>query len=99
MFRPIAVEALDDYKIWVKYSDGVSGIVSLAHLVGKGLFKAWENLENFKAVKIDPESHAISWGPDIDICPDNIYFEILKIDPERYFSDHQMGNYQHAVNV
>lgn len=53
--------------------------MSLAHLKGKGLFKAWENEENFKAVKIDPESHAISWGPDIDICPDNIYFEILKM--------------------
>ena len=97
MFKPIAVKALKDYKIWVKYSDGTAGIVSLAHLVSKGVFKSWENYENFEKIKIDTESHAISWGQDMDICPDTIYFEISGIDPEKYFYDHRIEQYPEAV--
>jgi hypothetical protein len=86
MFKARWVKPLEDYKIRVRYADGVEGVVSLAHLKGKGVFKLWDNYENFKKVKIDPESSAISWGNDIDICPDAVYFEIAGIDPEEYFN-------------
>lgn len=86
MYKPISVKALDDYKIMVKYEDGVEGVVSLAHLLGKDVFKAWEDYENFEKVTIDPESHAISWGKELDICPDAVYFEIKNINPEKYFN-------------
>ena len=86
MFKPVWVKPLDDYKIRVRYADGVEGIVNLSHLRGKGIFKAWEDYNFFKAVGIAPESGAISWGKDIDICPDAVYFEITGINPEEYFS-------------
>lgn len=89
MFKPVWVKPLADYKIRVKFADGVEGVVSLEHLVGKGVFKAWEDYEYFKKVRIDPESRALSWGDDIDICPDTLYFEITHIDPEEYFTQHQ----------
>lgn len=87
MFKPVWVKPLEDYKIQVRYADGVEGVVSLAHLKGKGVFRIWDDYENFRKVKIDVESNAISWGDDIDICPDAIYFEITDIDPEQYFRE------------
>lgn len=97
MFKPVDVQPLEDYKIWVKYSDGVEGVVSLAHLAGKGVFKAWDENDLFKNVAIDPESHAIRWGELIDICPDNIYFEIKGIKPETYFDDYFAEQFRPAV--
>ncbi len=97
MFKPIEVKPLEDYKIWVKYSDGIEGTVSLAHLAGNGVFKAWEQHDHFKNVSIDPGSNAICWGKDIDICPDTIYFEIAGIDPETYFNDYPVEQFRPAV--
>ena len=85
MFKVVSVEALEDYNIRVKYVDGRDGVVNLAHLKGKGVFKAWDNYDYFRSVTIDPESQAISWGNNIEICPDAVYFEIAGIDPEEYF--------------
>ena len=86
MFKPVWIMPLDDYKIQVRFADGVEGVISLAHLKGKGIFKAWEDYDFFKRVKIDPESNALSWGEEIDICPDAVYFEITGINPEEYFN-------------
>jgi len=52
MFKPIEVKALADYKIWVKYSDGVEGEVDLSHLAGKGVFKVWNDYSAFEKVYI-----------------------------------------------
>ena len=38
MLRPVEVKALSDYRLWVRYSDGVTGEVDLSHLAGKGVF-------------------------------------------------------------
>ncbi len=37
MFKPIAIKALSNYKIWIKYSDGVEGEVNLSYFAGKGV--------------------------------------------------------------
>ncbi|MCX7839868.1 MAG: DUF2442 domain-containing protein, partial [Anaerolineae bacterium] len=38
---PIEVKPLENYRIWLKYSDGREGIVDLSHLAGKGVFALW----------------------------------------------------------
>jgi len=40
MFKPIQVKVLPNYKLWVKYTDGVEGEIDLSHLVGKGVFSS-----------------------------------------------------------
>ncbi len=37
MPRPIEVKPLENYRLWVKFSDGVEGVVDLSGLVGKGV--------------------------------------------------------------
>ena len=68
----VEVEARDGYRIWVRYDDGVSGEIDLSHLTGKGVFKAWDDLEFFRGVYVIPEQ-AIAWSEEIDICPDAAY--------------------------
>ncbi len=81
MERIVDVKALDDYKVWIKFTDGVEGTVDLSKLVGKGVFTKWADEEFFKSVSIDPESRTISWGKEIDLCPDTLYAKVLGVDP------------------
>ena len=47
MTGPIKVKPLDNYKLWVKYSDGIEGIVDLSNLVGKGIFSLWNDYREY----------------------------------------------------
>jgi hypothetical protein len=68
--RIVAVEARPDYRVWIKLEDGLEGELSLAHLVGQGVFAAWGDEAGFRKVFIDSESGTIAWPGDIDLAPD-----------------------------
>jgi hypothetical protein len=41
---PTEVKPLDNYRLWVKFSDGVEGIVDLSEFAGEGVYRAeWRN--------------------------------------------------------
>ena len=41
--RPVEVRALEPYRIWLRYDDGVEGELDLSYLAGDGVFAAWED--------------------------------------------------------
>ena len=63
----VACKAKPNYILWVRFDDGVEGEVDLSNLVGQGVFKAWESLDFWQSVHIDPESETVSWGEEIDV--------------------------------
>lgn len=75
MIRPTDVEPRDGYRIWLRYSDGVSGEVDLCDLAGRGVFAAWKDRSFFETVHLS-EAGAIAWGEDIDLCPDALYMQL-----------------------
>ncbi|MBU2445302.1 MAG: DUF2442 domain-containing protein [Bacteroidetes bacterium] len=94
MKKLIEVKPLDDYKIWVKYSDGIEGIVDLSNFVGKGVFKIWNNYSEFQKVSIG-ESGELKWNDNIDLCPDSIYLKVTGKNPEDLFP-YLKKNFEHA---
>ena len=77
MHRIVAVQPLAQYRVWVRFSDGVEGEVNLSELVGKGVFALWNDPAQFAKVSIDPQSHTLTWPGGIDICPDTLYQDII----------------------
>ena len=73
--RPVAVEARKGHRIWLRYSDGSAGEVDLSHLLGQGVFRAWNDPAYFKAVRIT-DYDAVAWGEDIELCPDALYMRV-----------------------
>lgn len=69
-----ALEVLDDYKLALTFDNVEQGVVDLAHLMGKGVFAAWKDLEVFRSVQIGPCGE-LAWGEEIDLCPDALYLE------------------------
>ena len=86
MFKPVEVKALPNYRIWIKYSDGVEGEVDLSHLAGKGVFALWSDYSAFEKVYIG-SSGQIAWSDEIDICPDSLYIAITGKSPEELFAN------------
>jgi hypothetical protein len=76
MHRVSAVRPAGDYRLHVRFEDGVEGEVDLSGLVGSGVFEAWRDPAEFLKVAIDPESHTLAWPGGIDLCPDRLYQDV-----------------------
>ena len=80
----VEVGPLPDYRLFLRYSDGTEGKVDLSHLVGRGVFKAWEDLKVFNSVRIG-EGGQVEWDDEIDLCADSLYMELTGKKPEEVF--------------
>ncbi len=89
MLKPVEVKALPNYKLWVKYSDGVVGEVDLSALVGQGVFALWNDYDAFEQVHLGP-GRQIVWTEGIDLCPDAIYLKITGKKPHELFPSLQV---------
>jgi hypothetical protein len=74
----------EDYKIWLKFDDKTAGEVNLSHLVGKGVFKLWNDYDNFKKVVIE-NGRWLAWSDEIDLDADALYLKLTGKKPEELF--------------
>ena len=79
MFKIVEAKARPRYRLWVRFEDGVEGEVDLSELVGKGVFKRWENEQEFNKVYIDPETWTVAWPGGIDLAPDALHQDIASV--------------------
>ena len=81
MYKITEVKPLEDYQVWIKFSDGVDGTVDLSDLAGKGGFSVWKDKKVFESIVVDSVSHTMVWQGEIGLCPDTLYAKILGVDP------------------
>jgi hypothetical protein len=84
VYRPIEIKALSNYRLWIRFDDGVEGVIDLSHLVGKGIFRLWNDFSAFKKVYIGKHGEIV-WSDDLEICPDSTYLKITGKTPEELF--------------
>jgi hypothetical protein len=65
----IACKPKTNYRVWIRFDDGLEGEVDLNYLVGQGIFKAWKSVDFFNQVRVDPKTDTLSWGDEIDLDP------------------------------
>ena len=79
MFKIVEARTRPGYRLWVRFEDGIEGEVDLSDLVGKGVFKRWQNETEFHKVYIDPESCTVAWPGGIDLAPDALHHDIAGV--------------------
>lgn len=84
MPKPLEVKPLAQYRIWIRYDDGVAGEVGLSDLAGRGVFAAWADATVFSSVHIGSHG-AVEWESEIDLCPDALYLRLTGKSPEDVF--------------
>ncbi len=78
-YRLVTAEARPNYRLWVRFEDGVEGEADLSDVAGRGVFRRWtENPAEFSEVEIDGVTGAPTWPGDLDVAPDRLYAEVAK---------------------
>jgi len=79
LYDVVAVEARPDFKVWVRFENGVEGEADLSNLAGRGVFERWtRNPAEFAEVSVDPDSGTLTWPGGLDVAPDRLYSEVLR---------------------
>jgi hypothetical protein len=76
-WRVSTVEALQGYRLRVRFIDGLEGLVdmsALVHAPGADVFAALADPKRFAEVGI--EYGAVTWPGEIDLAPDAMYAAI-----------------------
>lgn len=73
MVRISRARALPRYRLELWFTDGSSGIVDLSDMVGKGVFAAWNDPDEFAKVVVNPRTRTVEWPGGIDLDPDVLY--------------------------
>lgn len=82
--RPILVEARPGYHLYLEFADGTKGEVNLSRLVGRGVFRVWNDHRFFENVHIG-DHREIQWDDEIELCADSLYLELTHQSPEDIF--------------
>jgi hypothetical protein len=69
----------DEYKIWIRFNDGIEGEVDLANELEGEIFGPLRDISKFRAFKIDPVLETIVWENGADLAPEFLYDNICII--------------------
>jgi hypothetical protein len=83
---PSLVEAvpLDDYKVHLRFADGLAADVDLSYLVGCGeVFEPLRDIEYFRKLRVDDFGDTIAWPNEADIAPETLYDHVQRAEYEK----------------
>lgn len=73
MIKVIEALHINNYVLWLRFSDGTEGEVDLgAELYGE-IFEPLKNIEDFKMFSVNPEWGTIAWPNGADFAPEFLY--------------------------
>jgi hypothetical protein len=76
----VGVEPRDNYSVFVRFEDGLEGIIELRpHLSFQGVFAPLRDPSYFRQVRVDPELGTIVWPNGADLDPDVLYSQLSGI--------------------
>lgn len=73
-----------NFRLFLRYDDGKSGIVDLSSYLGRGVFAKWSVPGVFEQVRLAEAGHP-EWPGGIDLCPHALYLQLLNAKPEDIF--------------
>ena len=74
LYDIIQADYIGEYKLKIRFEDGVSAIVDLSEYLQKGgVFEKFKDLEFFKNFKVPNELGTIVWNDEVDIAPETLY--------------------------
>jgi Protein of unknown function (DUF2442) len=74
--RITACKAEEDYKLWLRFEDGLEGRVFLGNLLEIGAFQLWRDVREFEKVAVDPQTATVTWEGGIRLDADILYHDV-----------------------
>jgi hypothetical protein len=70
MLEVVEARHQDGYSVWVKFNDGVAGVVDLSDALWGPLFEPLKDVERFKRFVVSETLHTLVWDNDADLAPE-----------------------------
>jgi hypothetical protein len=81
MKKITALKVLDNYHVWLRFSDGMEGKVDFSSKPRTGVFAFWNSYENFRKARIG-DCGELLWNDQLDFCPDSLWLQVTGEKPE-----------------
>jgi hypothetical protein len=78
--------ASPDYRLWLRFEDGLEGSVFLGDLLELGTFSLWRDVDQFCCVAVDAQAATVVWAGGIQFDPDILYQDLLSSMVAKEFS-------------
>jgi len=77
MVDVVEVRALEGYRVFVRFEDGVQGEVDVSEMVTfEGVFAPLRDPARFAEVRVHPELRTVYWPNGADLDPDVLYSRV-----------------------
>jgi hypothetical protein len=73
MIEVANVKYIDNYRIWLEFNDGKSGIADLSESLWGNIFEPVKNPVYFKIFKLSSIMNTIEWDNGADFAPEYLY--------------------------
>ena len=77
MLHVDAVRVLPDFRLWLRFNDGIEGIADLSGEMTGPVFAPLNDPEQFAAARVDPELRTVAWPNGADIAPEYLHQLVL----------------------
>lgn len=81
MKKLIALKVLDNYRVWLRFDDGVEGVVDFANKSRTGVYAPWQDYEFFRRAQVG-DCGELAWDDQLDFCPDALWRQVTGREPE-----------------
>jgi hypothetical protein len=71
--KVVEVRPLDGYLLWLRFQDGVSGVVDLSAELWGPVFEPLKDEAFFAQVFVHPEIDTVAWPNGADLAPEFLY--------------------------
>jgi len=68
--------AEDNYTLWLRFNDGLEGLVYLGDLVHTKYFRMLCDIDTFNRVAVDPVENTVTWEGGIKLDPEVLYRDL-----------------------
>jgi hypothetical protein len=91
MRRVTDCKASEDYRLWLRFDDGLEGSVFLGNLLEIGAFRRWRDVSQFCGAVLDPAAATVVWEGGIRFDPDVLYQDLLMTGAGKEFSGSELA--------
>ncbi len=73
MLHVVDMRVQQEYRIWLRFSDGVEGVADLARALDGPMFEPLRDRTIFGAARLDAELHTVAWPNSADLAPEYLH--------------------------
>lgn len=81
MKRIIQLQVLDGFRVWLRFNDGVEGIVDFSGRPHTGVYAVWDDYAFFRQAWIGDAGELV-WNEQLDFCPDALWLKVSGRSPD-----------------